>query len=105
VPTKAPTKEPTKPTLNATTKPATNFSVNKTNVSTQLTELGNHYPRDGAHLHQAKKLPATIQEKQSTPSNKINFSEASLADSEAVGQEKWVQSWKMSQDPVGNVGS
>jgi hypothetical protein len=88
VPTKAPTKAPTKPNLNATTKPATNFSVNKTNASIRLTELGDHYPRDCSHLHQEKKLPATIQEKKSTPKKKINLAEAALAASEAVDQEK-----------------
>jgi hypothetical protein len=105
VPTKASTKALTKPTLNATTKLATNFSVNKTNVSIQLTEPGDHYRRDCAHLHQEKKLPATIQEKQSTPTKKINFAKAALAAREAVDQEKGGGKLENEQDPVGNIGS
>jgi hypothetical protein len=92
-------------TLNATTKLATTFSVDKTNVSIWLTELGDHNPRDSTHLHQEKKLPATIQEKKSTPTKKINFAKAALAASEAVDQEKGGTESEMSQDPVGNVGS
>jgi hypothetical protein len=86
-PAKEPTKAPTKPAPNATTKPASNFSVNKTNVSIQLTELGNHYPRECAHLNQEKKLPGKIQEKHITHTKKINFFEAALAASKTVGPE------------------
>jgi hypothetical protein len=86
-PTKAPTKALMKPAPNTTTKPASNFSVNKTDVIIWLTELGDHCPRDCAHLHQEKKLPAKIWEKQAANTKKINFSEAALASSDTVGQE------------------
>jgi hypothetical protein len=70
-------------TLNATTKLAATFSVNKTNVSILLTELDNHYQSDCAHLHPEKKLPLTIQKKESTPTKKIKFDKAALTASKA----------------------
>jgi hypothetical protein len=69
-------KPTTKPatTLNAITKLATTFSVNKTNVS--ITELGDCYQSDCALLHTEKKLPATVQKKLSPPTKKLNFAKA-----------------------------
>jgi hypothetical protein len=48
--------------------------------------------------YQEKKLPATIQEKQSTPTKKINFAKAALAASKAVDQEKGGTESEMSRD-------
>jgi hypothetical protein len=62
--------------------------VDKTNVRILRTELGGSYPSGCVLLHPEKKLPVTVQKKQSTPTKKLNFVKVALAAIEAEDHEQ-----------------